>query len=261
MKLTISLLSFLFLQLNPIVLLSAKRLKLLQNQCRPLISDGVNWPIRAPKTPEQSGIDCKKMFNRLVGQTLYLYDVRNLSISPALNSNFFKYPEPVDCLDSDNNVINCPNLDIEQITFTKNTPTTLLATVLHPDMVSNTAIVRLLNNDKLCQISIQPQESKKFKTEIYNVLALYDGRQNQYDNPKCDEEALALSPTFQDDETKTLCKQKVEESLQEALKRIDKRDHEELKRRAKELKKDCDKAVLNQLEVNFILDPEVDSSW
>lgn len=231
-------------------------------QCRKLNQGQVDWPIRNPQKNNQSAIDCKKMFQRLSGQTLYLHETRNEYLSPLLKSNFFKYPEPVDCLDANDKFIDCLHLDIEQVSFKKINDNKLLATILHPDLETNTAFVELINNDKICQIRINPKENgHTFKAEIYNILALYDGRQNPNNTPQCNEEAIALAPTFQDQETKNWCKKKIEIAYKEALKRTDQRDHEELKKRANQLKKDCDTADLNQFSVNFILDPNVNATW
>ncbi len=246
-------------------------------QCRPLNNGRVDWPIRNPSIDNKSNIDCVKMFNRLSGQTLYFYDDHDEDDpqgSILLKSNFFKYPEPVDCLDNSGNIIDCPNLDIEKIIFTKKTKNAkniksekniLMATILHPDTTFEKVIVKLINNEKICQISIAKSYNlnnhnfnnnlNNHNVEIYNILALYDGRLDKNNNPICNEETIALAPTFQDIEAKNICKAKVENEYQEALKKIDPRDHKELKRRSNKLKQNCDKAVLNQMRINFYLSP------
>ncbi|MBE8162690.1 MAG: hypothetical protein HAW63_01730 [Bdellovibrionaceae bacterium] len=230
-------------------------------QCRPLNEGKVNWPIREPSQPNKSNIDCKKSFKRLVGQSLYFYNDYDPDVSGSvlLQSNFFKYPEAVDCLDEQDNFITCPGLDIEKVVFSKKTETSLTAIILHPDQTTNTATVNLVDNEKICQIRFSIHSAtQKYKTETYNILALYDGRQEQNSNaPLCDEEALALSPVFQDDQARALCKEQVEKDYQDALNRIDPRDRDALRERANQLKKKCDQSTPNQLRVNFFLTPEL----
>lgn len=230
-------------------------------QCRPLNNEPVNWPARKPAVSHKSAIDCAKMFNRLAGQTLYFYDYHDEDDPLGgilLKSNFFKYPEALDCFDEKNNSIDCPNLDIEKVTFTKQKNNTLIASILHPDLKSDTARVSLLNNEKICQISILPNsKTTTYKSEIYNILAIYAGRKNKNHKPACDEESLGLAPTFQDVEAKNLCKANVEKDFQEALTRVNPKDRQKLQNRTNELKKDCDKAILNQMRLNFILSPDL----
>lgn len=230
-------------------------------QCRPLNNGQVSWPIRQPESASKSNIDCKKMFNRLEGQTLYFYDEHDKDDplgSILLKSNFFKYPEATDCFDNQDNIIDCPGLDIEKIVFSKGTDNSLIAMILHPDQELNTATVKLVKNEKTCQINFSiHSKTQTYKTETYNILALYDGRQSQNSTPLCNEEALAIAPVFQDTEAKDLCKTKVEQDFKEALERIDPRDHDELKKRANKLKQDCGQDTLNQLRTNFFLSPEL----
>ncbi len=234
-----------------------------QAQCRTLKNGLVNWPIRNPTSQKKSNIDCKKMFERLEGQTLYFYtdhDEDDPQGSILLKSNFFKYPEATDCFDERENIIDCPGLDIAKVVFSKNKneDSSLLAMILHQNQKLNTASVKLVNNEKICQINFSiHSKTQTYKTETYNILALYGGRQNKNNAPLCDEESLAMSPIFQDSEAKNLCKEKVERDFKEALERIDPIDHDRLKNRANKLKQDCDKATLNQLRTNFFLTPEL----
>lgn len=201
------------------------------------------------------------MFHRLTGQTVYLdSDGRDLTGSIALKSNFFKYPDPMNCLDKNNQIINCPNLDIEQISFSKRNKKSLLATITHPDTSSDTAIVSFIKTKQFCQLAFLPlPKNKNYKKEVYNVLALYAGRTNNQGNPSCDEESIALAPVFQNKEARALCKQGIDEQLKESLKTIDPRDHKELKRRARQLKKECDTGKQNHMRVNFILSPALEN--
>lgn len=237
----------------------SKKIKLAeQTQCRPLRKGKVNWPINNSKVGP--AIDCKKLFYRLRGQTLYLYsDDRDLTGSIALKSNFFKYPDPVDCLNQKGKVIDCPGLDIEKISFKKQNKKSLLATVTHPDASVEKAIVTLMDTQILCQIAFLPlAKNKNYKKEVYNVLALYDGRLNDQGGPACDEESMALAPVFQDKQARNLCKSNIDEQLKKSLKTIDPRDHKELKRRAKKLRKDCETNRANQMKANFVLSPSLD---
>lgn len=231
-------------------------------QCRQLKDGKVSWPVRQPSNINKSSIHCKQMFNRLKGQTLYFsssYDEHDPAGGVLLKSNFFKYPEPVDCFDSQNNIIDCPGLDISKMVFGQGSDNSLMVMILYPDQELNTATVRLEDNEKICQITFSiNSKTQTYKTETYNILALYSGRQKNNSAPLCNEEALALAPIFQDTEAKNLCKAKIEQSFQEALKRIDPRDHEELKKRANELKKNCDTKTLNRLRVGFFLTPELE---
>ncbi len=239
-------------------------------QCRPMGEGRVNFPVRSLDREGKSNIDCQKMFQRLGGQTLYFHDDHDINRSLPLRSHFFKYPEAVNCFDDRENLIDCPGLDIEQVYFSENVNQTFIATILHPDGETGEATVKLLNNDEICQISFTPMIISDetdgvelhgiglYKAEVYNVLALYDGRLDQNQSPVCDEETLAMSSTSQDDEARALCKNSVDQSLKEALERIDPRDHGELRKRAEKFKRECDTDTPNQMKTNFFLTPSLD---
>ena len=236
-----------------------------EGQCRLLDNGQVDSVGHYDGKGRLLGLNCGAILSNLSGQKMFFDDVQEQYGSFPLESNIFLKAEAEECFDEKGEVRACFGEFINYIQFAEIEDSKMKAVISHFDGSETSVVVDVLRNwnNGRCQLHIKPEvgdyfttDSEELETETYGIITIFEGRMNYQGQPRCNEMAFGLAPTFLDEVAIETCEQEIEAEYLRLAPKYEGEDLIQLRKNAEAIKKAKCHKNRNRDITSFILSPE-----